>query len=213
MVKLPKWLSGKSDAWAAVAPERVRPLSDSAPCGLPLEFDNDFAVLQTRLRPRGDVQYGDFVQASAGPVCWRVAEAIQDLCKSQMAADAPSLAPLVNLLAQVLPSDAEPTPAPAPAQAAPRPNPEDTPMPKKEKGPAQLPPAPPPEDLGELSQAEQRAQMLQAIHTVRRWLEENEPSSPVAILLKQAERLWGRRFAEVAQAIPIELLTQWDQQE
>jgi hypothetical protein len=33
----------------------------------------------------------------------------------------------------------------------------------------------------------------------------------VAILLKHAERLWGKRFADLAQAIPPELVQAWDQ--
>jgi type VI secretion system protein ImpA len=38
----------------------------------------------------------------------------------------------------------------------------------------------------------------------------HEPSSPVAVLLKQAERMVGRRFCEVADAIPLDLLRKWD---
>ena len=44
----------------------------------------------------------------------------------------------------------------------------------------------------------------------RAWFEQHEPSSPVAVLLKQAECLVGKRYAEVASAIPAELLAQWD---
>ena len=45
---------------------------------------------------------------------------------------------------------------------------------------------------------------------VRVWIEHNEPSSPVSVLLKQAERMWGKRFSEVAGEIPPELLQAWD---
>lgn len=58
--------------------------------------------------------------------------------------------------------------------------------------------------------AAQRDQVRANIREAREWLEQNEPSSPVAILLKQAERLVGKRFAEVAQVIPPELLAKWD---
>jgi len=58
--------------------------------------------------------------------------------------------------------------------------------------------------------ASQRDQVRTSIREAREWLEQHEPSSPVAILLKQAERLVGKRFAEVAQAIPPELLAKWD---
>ena len=58
--------------------------------------------------------------------------------------------------------------------------------------------------------AAQREQVRAYIREARDWLEQHEPSSPVAILLKQAERLVGKRFAEVAQAIPPDLLAKWD---
>ncbi len=45
----------------------------------------------------------------------------------------------------------------------------------------------------------------------RAWFEEHEPSSPVAVLLRQAERLVGRRYADIVQAIPAELLARWEQ--
>ena len=43
----------------------------------------------------------------------------------------------------------------------------------------------------------------------RFWFEAHEPSSPVALLLRQAERLTGKRFDEVFQAIPAELVERW----
>lgn len=58
-----------------------------------------------------------------------------------------------------------------------------------------------------------REQVRQALAQVRGWIEDNEPSSPVAVLLKQAERMWGKRFSEVAHMIPPELLQAWDQAE
>ncbi|MGJ7578663.1 ImpA family type VI secretion system protein [Variovorax sp. RHLX14] len=48
------------------------------------------------------------------------------------------------------------------------------------------------------------------IRAAREWFEMHEPSSPVAVLLKQAERMVGQRFVQVADAIPLELLRQWD---
>jgi type VI secretion system protein ImpA len=48
------------------------------------------------------------------------------------------------------------------------------------------------------------------IRDARAWFETHEPSSPVAVLLKQAERMVGQRFVQVADAIPLELLRQWD---
>jgi type VI secretion system protein ImpA len=52
---------------------------------------------------------------------------------------------------------------------------------------------------------------LAAIRSARTWFEAHEPSSPVALLLKQAERLTGKRFDEVFQAIPADLVERWAQ--
>nr|WP_315595979.1 type VI secretion system ImpA family N-terminal domain-containing protein [uncultured Cupriavidus sp.] len=51
------------------------------------------------------------------------------------------------------------------------------------------------------------------IHGVRQWLETHEPSSPVALLLRQAEYLLGKPFSEVFQAIPAELVERWSRAE
>ena len=58
---------------------------------------------------------------------------------------------------------------------------------------------------------DQREQVRQSLAQVRQWIELHEPSSPVSVLLKQAERMWGKRFSEVAHIIPAELLQAWDQ--
>ncbi|WP_296225534.1 ImpA family type VI secretion system protein [Ralstonia sp. UBA689] len=54
-----------------------------------------------------------------------------------------------------------------------------------------------------------RDAVLATIRTARTWFETHEPSSPVALLLKQAERLTGRRFDEIFQAIPSDLVERW----
>ncbi|MBR8315953.1 type VI secretion system ImpA family N-terminal domain-containing protein [Burkholderia dolosa] len=51
---------------------------------------------------------------------------------------------------------------------------------------------------------------LAAIRETRLWFEQNEPSSPVIVLLRQSERMVGKRFSELANVIPAELLAQWD---
>ena len=51
----------------------------------------------------------------------------------------------------------------------------------------------------------------QCIAGARAWFEQHEPSSPVAVLLRQAERLVGKRYADIVQAIPAELLARWEQ--
>lgn len=58
-----------------------------------------------------------------------------------------------------------------------------------------------------------RDDMLRDIRSARRWFETHEPSSPVAVLLKQAERMTGLRFSQVADAIPLDLLRKWDADE
>ncbi|MES2532933.1 MAG: type VI secretion system ImpA family N-terminal domain-containing protein [Pseudomonadota bacterium] len=55
-----------------------------------------------------------------------------------------------------------------------------------------------------------RDDMLHRIRGARDWFETHEPSSPVAVLLKQAERMVGKRFHEIADAIPLDLLRRWE---
>jgi type VI secretion system protein ImpA len=52
---------------------------------------------------------------------------------------------------------------------------------------------------------------LAAIHETRMWFEQNEPSSPVIVLLRQSERMVGKRFSELAHIIPADLLAKWDE--
>ncbi|WP_175822809.1 type VI secretion system ImpA family N-terminal domain-containing protein [Burkholderia sp. BCC0419] len=52
---------------------------------------------------------------------------------------------------------------------------------------------------------------LTLINAARQWFETNEPSSPIPVLLKRAEQCVGKRYVEVVNAIPAELLAQWDQ--
>lgn len=50
------------------------------------------------------------------------------------------------------------------------------------------------------------------IRQARLWFMTNEPSSPVSLLLQQAEGLIGKPFEQVFQAIPAELVAQWREQ-
>lgn len=65
---------------------------------------------------------------------------------------------------------------------------------------AKQPPSPP------MTREQARALIDQA----RQWFEHNEPSSPVGVLLKQAHKQVGMRFAQLAASIPPDLLAQWD---
>ncbi|MNS94507.1 hypothetical protein D3C72_1287280 [compost metagenome] len=47
------------------------------------------------------------------------------------------------------------------------------------------------------------------VRAARQWFEQHEPSSPVALLLWQAERLIGKRFEDVYRAIPEDLVERW----
>lgn len=55
-----------------------------------------------------------------------------------------------------------------------------------------------------------RNDVLLSIRGARQWLETHEPSSPVAVLLKQSERMVGKRFSQVADSIPFDLLKKWE---
>jgi type VI secretion system protein ImpA len=55
-----------------------------------------------------------------------------------------------------------------------------------------------------------RDDVLASIRRSREWFEHHEPSSPVAVLLKQAERMVGKRFSQVADSIPLDLLQRWE---
>lgn len=58
---------------------------------------------------------------------------------------------------------------------------------------------------------EARDQARASITVARDWFELHEPSSPVGLLLRQAERWIGRPYSEVAQAIPAELVARWSE--
>lgn len=65
----------------------------------------------------------------------------------------------------------------------------------------------------ELGAIADRNDALERLRCIRRWFESNEPSSPTIPLLRQAERLVGKRFSEVINEIPMELLEKWDSPE
>ncbi|WP_421757491.1 ImpA family type VI secretion system protein, partial [Cronobacter malonaticus] len=47
----------------------MMPLPGAFPCGVNLEYDSDFILLLSRLQPRLDAEYGQFIEA-AEPVNW-----------------------------------------------------------------------------------------------------------------------------------------------
>ena len=120
--------------------------------------------------------------------------------------DAPNLQPILKLLRVLLPQSQRHTqvePTPSPVYLTPQQNQPHTAL--------ILESSPVSHALPALSNADQREQIRRSLIQVREWIERNEPSSPVAVLLKQAERMWGKRFSEVAHIIPSDLLQAWDQ--
>jgi type VI secretion system protein ImpA len=75
--------------------------------------------------------------------------------------------------------------------------------------PAFSPPTVPPAPSLAVSPEMARESALHTLRGVREWFEQYEPSSPVSVLLRQAERMIGRKFCEVAQEIPFDLLERW----
>lgn len=51
----------------------LQPLPGDAPCGQPLDYEADFILLQSRLQPRQEIEYGSFVEAPE-PLNWREIE-------------------------------------------------------------------------------------------------------------------------------------------
>ncbi|EFB2842041.1 MULTISPECIES: type VI secretion system protein TssA [Escherichia] len=67
--------------------------------------------------------------------------------------------------------------------------------------------------IAEPQQISDRNDALKRLRVIRRWFEHSEPSSPTIPLLRQAERLVGKRFSEIINEVPAELLEKWDAQE
>jgi type VI secretion system protein ImpA len=125
----------------------------------------------------------------------RDAHAIDLWCRQHLRDDAPTLQPLLRVLdlfVPLQPSGAVPTVTDGDATAP------ATPI----SSAAALWPT------GQPSAS--RDDALRAIRATREWFETHEPSSPVAVLLKQAERMVGKRFSQVADAIPLDLLQRWE---
>jgi len=161
------------------------------------------------LHQRGDVQ----LQALA--TCALCVQALQTWAQHTLGDDAPSLAPLLKLLKPLLPGQPISEPGPKVQAEALDASALGSGMALSEPlstagvltaAPLALVVGGP----GVASVQQSREEVRQALAQVRGWIEVNEPSSPVAVLLKQAERMWGKRFSEVAHLIPPDLLQAWD---
>ncbi|MDB5894627.1 MAG: type secretion system protein TssA [Rhodoferax sp.] len=145
-------------------------------------------------------QLGDLRRAAAGDAQSAVhalaraadsAQRIDTWAKGQLADDAPALRPLLRVLNLFV----------GPTAVS-----EADPPPSDEAGALTqlLPPVP------LVTPHQSRHDMRLTLRAARSWFEANEPSSPVAVLLKQAERMVGKRFSEVADVVPLDLLRRWE---
>lgn len=94
--------------------------------------------------------------------------------------------------------------------------PDEPEAPKQASNPASnpaKPTPPPPEALHHESLLPGRDAALHAIRDARHWFEAHEPSSPIPVLLRRAERFVGKRYGEAVKAIPAAVLAEWDAEE
>lgn len=140
--------------------------------------------------------------------CMQSLEEVNTWAQRNLQDDAPNLQPILKLLGHVLPKSqrsGRAQPVEATARLLPQTKPAQHERPVTLNAVNQALPV--------LSPADQREHIRQSLVQVREWIETNEPSSPAAVLLKQAERVWGKRFSEVAHIIPTDLLLAWDRDE
>lgn len=127
----------------------------------------------------------------------RHAQTVAAWCHSHLGDQSPDIQPLQRVLALFVPTadevDALADVASSVAASPPR---------------GADPRWPPPAPTG--SRPATRDGALEAIRQSREWFELHEPSSPVSALLRQAERMVGRRFSEVADWVPLDLLRKWE---
>lgn len=138
-------------------------------------------------------------------------ERIQEWARASLGATAPDL----RLLMQLLDPFRSAHPVPAPAANPPAAQPAETPAENGAPPPASAaaPLTPPIHAAAPAAVAANRWDMLETLKTARLWFETHEPSSPISILIKQAERMVGRRYPELHRMVPAELLEQWDAQQ
>jgi type VI secretion system protein ImpA len=133
----------------------------------------------------------------------REAQAIERWCRDHLNDDAPTLQPLLRVLDLFLPPQ-PPAAASGPASQARTAELADMPP---TAGPAR------PFTAAAFPASGARASrddIRRTLRAARQWFEVHEPSSPVAVLLKQAERMVGKRFSQVVDAIPLDLLHKWE---
>lgn len=155
------------------------------------------------LQARDDVTYTALLAALAA------VRDIDRLAQQQLGAQAPTLTPLIELLERLTPRLSrmeEPETDPESAEKA-------TLVPEETASIVEAEPAMtdnaaftprPRRGIADREDARER------IREIRLWFEAREPSSPIPLLLRQAELLVGKRFSEVAHFLPQELMEKWD---
>jgi len=227
-------IAALADADGALADARDIPLPKTAGLQLQLrDIEKAFAVPRQKdaLAPESASRLLRELWARRDPAVVALAEAQRSAAeldawsRAALGADAPDLGALTKLLQPFAPASLESPhaaaaqPAGLPPPAADMPDTGDTADAPNAPDTRAAPPAAPalpaaagPADAPRpcASPPADRWQALAAIRDTRLWFEENEPSSPVIVLLRQAERMVGKRFSELAHIIPADLLPLWD---
>ncbi|WP_051443319.1 ImpA family type VI secretion system protein [Curvibacter gracilis] len=148
------------------------------------------------------------------------ARQIEQWAQQDLGEHAPDLGPLLRLLAPFAELAAPSQGADASASSTVGADPGPDALPLANEAPAMPPfrvasePAPPSAstratETDAAPPSHPRETLRQQLRQARHWLEEHEPSSPVALLLAQAERMLGKRYLELTHALPPDLVARW----
>lgn len=142
--------------------------------------------------------------------CLRLARSIDEHAREQLGPEAPDLAPLLELLGRL-------DTVVAGGGSSPEPSQEEVEQVASQVVATELSGPSPGAALEAFPSSAalplgiaNRHVARERIREVRLWFEEHEPSSPVPVLLRQAEQLIGRRFADLVHCLPDELLERWE---
>ncbi|MDR5836985.1 type VI secretion system ImpA family N-terminal domain-containing protein [Caballeronia sp. LZ034LL] len=122
--------------------------------------------------------------------------------REKLGAFAADLAPLKRVLERVVGE------GPVERAAVELEEPEEAEKPEQASSPAN--PSPIPDEPHNEITLPGRDAALHAIRDARHWFEAHEPSSPIPVLLRRAERFVGKRYGEAVKAIPAAVLAEWE---
>jgi len=216
-------IAALADADATLGDARDIPLPKTAGLQLQLrDIEKAFAVPRAKdaLAPESATRLLGELWNRRDPTIIALAEAqhavaeISARTRDALQADAPDLDGITKLLQPFAQTSAEAGRAPATSRPLDAPS---DPASAPDAGAASVPladtemhEADAPALTAPAGRPTDRWSALAAIQETRLWFEQNEPSSPVIVLLRQSERMVGKRFSELANVIPAELLAQWD---